>query len=391
MELTNLKNESNKLGLTPQEKSAMKARIFGAPAPLAPKQSPYFIFAYQFMQARVLAPLAVALVVFAGAGTAAAAQGALPGDTLYAVKVSVNEAVEVALATTPVARAQVQAKLAQRRVEEAEVLAAQGALTPDTSERLAVSFETHAQAAADLSDDVAQLDPDAGAELKANLDSSLAAHGAILATLGQESGADADADDEGSQGIATRVLARAGIDRAAARAEAALSMVAPQAKTMPQSAMFSVTVATSDASATEDASATAAAPAPVPEDPELEQAVRKLMSRAQGAMVYVRANFSDTKDDLDATTSAQVADKLSEIDALMVAGGEALEARDYAAADAKFDEALGASIKLSTVLIAQQKIRRNIVTPILENHLIINIGGDAGDAPDPRLLRGLQK
>jgi hypothetical protein len=387
MELNNLKNESNKLGLTPQERSAMKARIFGAPAPLAPKQSPYFIFTYQFMQARVLAPLAVVLVVFAGAGTAAAAQGALPGDTLYAVKVSVNEAVEVALATTPVAKAQVQAKLAQRRVEEAEVLAAQGALTPDTSERLAASFETHAQAAAELTDDVAELDPDAGAVLKANLDSSLAAHGAILATLGQEGGA--DANDEDAQGIATRVLARAGIDRADAQAEAAISMDAPQAKMVPQSAMFSVTVATSDAPVAEDASTTAAAPAPAPEDSEREQAVRKLMNRAQGAIVYVRANFNDTKDDLDATTSAQVTGKLSEIDALMVAGDAALEAHDYAEADAKFTEALGASIRLSTVLIAQQKIRRNIVAPVLENHLIINAGRDEADAPSSRPSRAL--
>lgn len=387
MELNTLKNESNTLRLTPQEKSAMKARIFGAPAPLAPKQSPYFIFTYQFMQARVLAPLAVVLVVFAGAGTAAAAQGALPGDTLYAVKVSVNEAVEVALATTPVAKAQVQAKLAQRRVEEAEVLAAQGALTSDTSERLAASFETHAQAAADLTDDVAELDPDAGAALKANLDSSLAAHGAILATLGQES--DADANDEDAQGIATRVLARAGIGRVPAQAEAAISMTAPQAKMMPQSAMFSVTVATSDAPVAEDASTTEAAPAPAPEDPEREQAVRKLVARAQGAIVYVRANFNDTKDGLDATTSAQVTDKLSEIDALMVAGDAALEAHDYAGADAKFTEALGASIRLSTVLIAQQKIRRNIVAPVLENHLIINIGGGAPDAPGFRPSRAL--
>jgi hypothetical protein len=367
--------------MTPQEKTAMKARIFGVPSPaaVAPKQpvprkvgSPYFIFTYQFMQARVLAPLAVVLVVFAGAGTAAAAQGALPGDALYPVKVSVNEAVEVALATTPVAKAQVQAKLAERRVEEAEVLAAQGELTPDTSAELAANFETHAQAAAELTEDVAAQDPDAGAELKTNLGSSLAAHSAILATLGQDSAASSD-DTGGSESIATRVLARADAGRASAAASKTmtLSALAPQAKVAAQPVMFSANIAADDATITEDASTTAQAA-----DPAQEGATKRLMGRAQSAVVYVRANLNDTKDSLDATTSAQVEAKLSEIDALMASAGEALKAHEYAEADAKLTEAVGASIRLSTVLIAQQKIRRNIVTPVLENHLIISAEGD---------------
>ena len=105
----------------------------------------------------------------------------------------------MAFATTPVAKAQVQAKLAQRRVEEAEVLAAKGALTASASAKLAVSFEAHAQAAAELSDHVAKEDPDTGASLKADLDSSLAAHGAILATLGHDTDASPD-DHAGAQG-----------------------------------------------------------------------------------------------------------------------------------------------------------------------------------------------
>lgn len=384
MELNNLKNESSKLKLTPQEKAAMKARIFGLPAD-APKHSPYFAFTFQFMQMRVLAPLAILLVVFAGAGTAAAAQGALPGDALYSVKVSVNETVEVALATTPVAKAQVQARLAQRRVEEAEVLASQGELTASTSAELAANFETHAQAAAELNDDVAQEDPDTGASLKADLDSSLAAHSAILATLGQDTAA--SSSDRGSQGITARVLARAdaGRERAAAKVMA-LSVAAPAAKKMKaRPAMFSATMATSGASTTEEASTTTAA---VPADPKQEEAIAKLRVRAQSAIVYARANFNDTKDDIDASTSQQVSAELSDMDAAMVGGDEALKANDYAQADAKFTEALNGSIKLSTLLMAQQRIRRNIVTPILESHLI-NADEDTGDAPDSGLLKAL--
>jgi hypothetical protein len=385
MELTNIKNESKKLGLTPGEKAAMKARIFGMPSPAAkaPRQSPYFMFAHQFMRVRVLAPLAAVLAVFAGTGTAFAARGALPGDALYAVKVSVNETVEVALATTPVAKAQVQAKLAQRRIEEAEALAAQGSLTSGTSEKLAASFETHAQAAAELADDVAKSDPDTGASLKAALDSSLAAHGAILAALGQDNGV-----GDASEGIAVRVLARADAPARSMMRPAAAPQALMKVGTAAEPAMFAATLAmeAQDASTTADASTTLAAPERE-EDPERERAATKLMGRAQSAVVYVRANFNDTKDSLDASTTAQVADKLSEIDALMVAGDEALQARDYDAADAAFAEALDASIRLSTVLVAQQKIRRNIVAPVLENHLIINAGTSVAPGPEP--LRAL--
>jgi hypothetical protein len=389
MELNNLKNESSKLRLTPQEKTAMKARIFGVPSPatLAPKQSPYFIFAYQFMQARVLAPLAVLLVVFAGAGTAAAAQGALPGDALYPVKVSVNEAVEVALATTPVARAQVQAKLAQRRVEEAEVLAAQGELTASTSAELAVNFETHAQAAVQLSDDVAKIDPDTGASLKADLDSSLAAHSAILATLGQDTAASSDGAG-GPQGITSRVLARADAGRTLKAAKAmAFSAIAPAAKMMAQPVMFSAKMATGDSSTTQEGASTTATTTP-PADPQKEEAIAKLRARAQSAIVYARANFNDTKDDIDASTSEQVSDELSDIDAAMVGGDQALEAHDYAQAEAKFNDALSGSIKLSTLLMVQQRIRRNIVTPVLDSYLIPDTA-DAGDTPDSGLLQSL--
>lgn len=379
MELKNLTTEADKLRLTPAEKTAMKARIFGLPAGIAhtPAQSPYFIFSFQFMQARVLAPLAVLLVVFASAGTAAAAQGALPGDVLYPVKLSVNEAVEVALATTPVARAQVQAKQAVRRVEEAEVLAAQGELTPDTSAELAANFETHVQAAQALTDDVAQVDPDTGASLAADLGSSLAVHSAILATLGQDSAA-ADDHASGSESLATRVLARADEGRAVAAAKVmTLSVVAPQAKMQPMA--FSAKLVVENASTTQNASTTTDTDTVAPVDGAQEKVVGKLKARAQSAVVYVRANFNDTKDDLDATTSAQVTAKLAEIDQLMVDGNSALEAHEYADATADFTQALGSSIKLSTLLIVQQKIQRNIVTPVLENHLIINTDDDASD------------
>ncbi len=110
---------------------------------MAPKRSPYFLFTYQFRV--VVAGLLV--VVFASAGTAQAAQGALPGDLLYPIKININERVEVALAATPKTKANVEATIAQRRVQEALVLEEQGRLDATTTQEIEDNFNEHASAA----------------------------------------------------------------------------------------------------------------------------------------------------------------------------------------------------------------------------------------------------
>jgi|SRR3989344_3315723 len=139
MNLNNLKHEADKIRLTSAEKSAMRARIFGAPSPLAVKHSPYVFMSYHMRMA--LAGLL--LFVFAGTSTVSAAQGSLPGDLLYPVKVSINEKVEVALAPTPAAKAQVQVRLAERRVDEARELSVRGRLDEKTAKILTDDFDEH--------------------------------------------------------------------------------------------------------------------------------------------------------------------------------------------------------------------------------------------------------
>ena len=137
--LHNIRNEAEKIRLSGAEKSAMRASIFGTPTPVVLHRS-----SYVFLSPRYLVPLFVVLVVFIGGGTTSAAQGALPGDLLYPVKVSINETVEVALAPTPAAKAEVQVRLAERRVEEAQKLSSQGRLNKKTAETLTVDFDEHA-------------------------------------------------------------------------------------------------------------------------------------------------------------------------------------------------------------------------------------------------------
>ncbi|MEK7509681.1 MAG: DUF5667 domain-containing protein [Patescibacteria group bacterium] len=96
-------------------------------------------------------PLAAALVLVlvSTTGISYAAESALPGDVLYAVKTKVNEPVKVALASSAEAKAEVQMTLAERRIEEATTLAAEGRLDEAVQESLAVAFVSHAEAVAE--------------------------------------------------------------------------------------------------------------------------------------------------------------------------------------------------------------------------------------------------
>ena len=136
--LHNIRNEAEKIRLRSAEKSAMRASIFGTPTPVVLHRS-----SYVFLSPRYLVPLFVVLVVFIGGGTTSAAQGALPGDLLYPVKVSINEKVEVALAQTPAAKAEVQVRLAERRVDEARELSVRGRLDEKTAKILTDDFDEH--------------------------------------------------------------------------------------------------------------------------------------------------------------------------------------------------------------------------------------------------------
>ncbi len=146
--LQNIKHEAEKIRLTGAERSAMRAALFGVPSPLVQDK----VESYMFMSYHVRMSIAGLLVfVLAGTSTVSAAQGALPGDMLYPVKVSITERVEEAWAPAS-AKAEVQLKLANRRVEEAQALLAQGRLNEQTAETLTVDFDRHSAKALALSE-----------------------------------------------------------------------------------------------------------------------------------------------------------------------------------------------------------------------------------------------
>ncbi|MCK5427891.1 MAG: hypothetical protein KAI94_00390 [Anaerolineales bacterium] len=86
---------------------------------------------YAFQLALVV--LLLACVVLGGAGVAYTAQGALPGDKTYSVKIMLEQA-ELATTTDPAERARLHAEFAQTRLNEAQDLVMEGryAYVPDT-------------------------------------------------------------------------------------------------------------------------------------------------------------------------------------------------------------------------------------------------------------------
>ena len=133
-------HEFKKVRMTEAERQAVFARVMNRVAhePVSPLTRSWYVFAGATWSSRIT--VAIAIVVLLSAGSAFAAEGSLPGDMLYPVKRYVTEPLRVALAKSPVQKAAVSAELASRRLQEAETLAAQNRLTPDTAAQLGTQF-----------------------------------------------------------------------------------------------------------------------------------------------------------------------------------------------------------------------------------------------------------
>lgn len=135
-------------------------------------------------------PILLAIALLLSGGASFAAQKALPGEALYPIKVGINENVMSWLTLSNEAKANFDAELATRRLEEAEKLAARSRLTADVRTQIETNFKEH-------SDSVqARIqkfnDPERGAELSARFETSLKAHQKILLDIGNSKGGDTE-------------------------------------------------------------------------------------------------------------------------------------------------------------------------------------------------------
>ncbi len=144
----------------------------------------YFSFSHVTMSRPLIAAGLVVVLLVGSTGVSYAAENALPGEPLYAVKVSVVEPIQTALITEPVAKAQWQSELASRRLTEASALAVQNKLATSTQEYLAQSVEQHVALAQEGASELSSSGNDTGAlTVQSDLEAKLTAHANLLSAL----------------------------------------------------------------------------------------------------------------------------------------------------------------------------------------------------------------
>lgn len=142
-------------------------------------------------------PLAFAAVLLVGGGISYAAEGTLPGDALYAVKVRVNENVRAAVAISNEAQARWQARIAERRVEEAEHLAAEGRLDSNVRATIEANFDAFAERAKEkISALETKNNVDAAVNISSRFETALKVHERILGKLAEKEEVSAEVKTE---------------------------------------------------------------------------------------------------------------------------------------------------------------------------------------------------
>ncbi len=140
-----------------------------------------------YFDSRALRPVgfAFALMLVVGIGTSYAAEAALPGDPLYAIKIGFTEPIQGVLSVSPVAKAEWNTELLSRRLEEAATLASKGNLNDSNRASIEsqIAIKTH-----DVNQNVEELKSTddgiaAAASVESNLEASLVGHERVLTGL----------------------------------------------------------------------------------------------------------------------------------------------------------------------------------------------------------------
>jgi len=127
--------------------------------------------------------IALILALLLGGGTSFAAEGSLPGDILYPVKIHVNENVQTLAAFSDSAEARAQANLAERRLKEAEQLTSENRLQTEVAVSLRADYENHSEKSAARVKEMAKKDNAAASQVSSEIEAKLSVHKNILGLL----------------------------------------------------------------------------------------------------------------------------------------------------------------------------------------------------------------
>lgn len=124
------------------------------------------------------------IMALAGGGVSLAAEGTLPGDILYPVKVNINEEVRAALTFSEEASTKWEVRRAERRLEEAQELAFGAEVKEEVRTKLEERFEAHAdRVEARIEKMQAKGSVQAAVDIASNFETSLKAHERVFAEI----------------------------------------------------------------------------------------------------------------------------------------------------------------------------------------------------------------
>lgn len=195
--------KAKKVNLSKKEKAEIRANLLvrmGADGCQINKRSSIFKFIKPM-------PIFASLLVMAmlGGGVSFAAENSLPGEVLYPIKVKINEEVRATLALSGEAKADWEARRAERRLEELEKLAVAGKLNPEVKAKIEANFEKHAEKTKErIAKLESKADIKAAADISSKLETSLRAHGKILKKFSGAASTAAKADAEAHTASTTR-------------------------------------------------------------------------------------------------------------------------------------------------------------------------------------------
>ena len=348
-----LKKETQHIRLSMREREGMRRALEEAmhlPAQAGARpltKSPIRITPspFLFLTQRLVSSLAFVLILaVVGSSTAYAAEAAVPGDVLYTVKVRVNEPLRAALALSSEAKATWHTEAAERRMKEAEVLAARGTLTADVKAELEENFDTHATEVEAIVEVFEDEDPALAADISTRLGSSIVAHSAVIARLG-ERGEDEESRSESKHFV--RTLKERG--KRIASAERGLSVKAERG----DSGEIAVRTFSEDAGVALSASIT------IRDDDAA--IVARIERNASTTLEEAEAQFSAIRKKLDATTSARTKAQMSNIRELIKKFRE--EDGKGSSEKEKIERALNDAATVKAFLEAQEKFEGHDLLP----------------------------
>lgn len=185
-DLKNIYDKAKKIELTPEEKKEIRDKLVAViksrPSPYVPVKSPY-VFKFR----KTLAFIAIILVIASGVSVSFAAEQSLPGDLLYPVKIKVNEGIGGLLARSDEEQIRWLVKTAERRIEEAEKMAAMGKLNDKAAAKIEDNLEMKTEKLkSKLNSPEIKGNLGIGAEVASDLENSLAAHEEVMKKLSNE-------------------------------------------------------------------------------------------------------------------------------------------------------------------------------------------------------------